>query len=84
MADRRVTGTRKNSDRDITSLCGQWGTTSKADAIREIESSTHHYFVRDALDREADVQVFQKAGVKHLRTDPDSSCANNLDNLPGC
>lgn len=37
MAGRRVTGTGKDRDGDITSLCGGWGSVTKAAAIREIE-----------------------------------------------
>lgn len=84
MADRRVTGTGKDRDGDITSLCGGWGRVTKAAAIREIELRTNSYFVQDRLGRRADVQVVNGATGKYLRTDPNSSCSDNLDNLPDC
>lgn len=88
MTDRRVIASGKDSDGDITKLChaGEiWSPRSKADAIDDIESKRHTYYVKDSLNRRADVHV---AGTtltgKYLRTDPDSSCSNNLDNLPDC
>ena len=48
MADRRVTATGKDRDGDITSVCddGQyWSPRYKADAIQDIESKAHTYFV---------------------------------------
>lgn len=84
MADRRVTKTGKDADGDITSLCGGWGTTAKATAISEIERGTNTYFVQDALARRADVHVVNGATGKYLRTDPNSACSDNLDNLPDC
>ena len=80
----RVTSTGKDRDRDITSLCGAWGRTSKSLAIREIESGTYRYYVQDFLGVVANVEVYRRGYSKHLRTDPDSSCLNNLDNLPDC
>lgn len=85
MADRRVTGTGKDRDGDITSLCGSWGRVTKAAAIREIEPpTTNTYYVQDGYGRRADVQVVNGLTGKYLRTDPNSSCSDNLDNLPDC
>ena len=81
---RRVTRTGKDSDGDITALCGAWGRTSKADAIREIEIRLYAYYVQDGYGRTADVHVVNGPTGKYLRTDPNSSCADNLDNLPNC
>ena len=80
----RVTSTGKDSDGDITALCGAWGRTSKADAIREIESGVHAYYVQDSYSRRADVHVVNGPTGKYLRTDPNSSCSDNLDSLPNC
>ncbi|WCO66557.1 DUF3892 domain-containing protein [Iamia majanohamensis] len=82
--DRRVTKTGKDSEGDITSLCGAWGSTSKATAIREIEASSTAYYVQDIYSRRADVHVVAGATGKYLRTDPNSSCSDNLDSLPAC
>lgn len=84
MADRRVTSTGKDSDGDITSLCGSWGSATKAAAIREIDAGTNTYYVKDGFGRRADVEVVNGTTGKYLRTDPNSSCSDNLDNLPDC
>lgn len=93
MADRRVFRTGKDDDKDIISLCGRWDSANpdqlirvwKADAIRHIEQKTHTYYVRDASGTRADVHVVTApSGKKHLRTDPNSSCTDNLDSLPDC
>lgn len=84
MADRRVTRTGKDSNGNITSLCGNWGSVTTAAAIREIELGIHTYYVQDPYGRRADVHVVNGAYGKYLRTDPNSSCSDNLDNLPDC
>lgn len=84
MADRRVTRTGKDTDGDITSLCGAWGSATKATAISDIESRRHTYFVQDVRSRRADVQVVNGTTGKYLRTDPNSACFDNLDSLPDC
>lgn len=51
MADRRVRQTGKDSEGDITSLCntGQtWSPRNKADAVNDIRSRRHTYFVEEA------------------------------------
>ena len=84
MAERRVTSTGKDHQGDITALCGSWGRTSKRDAIREIENRICTYYVQDRYSRRADVRVVNGPTGKYLRTDPNSSCSDNLDNLPDC
>ena len=85
MAERRVKRTGKASDGDITSLCGDWGSVTKARAILEIETpTTNTYFVQDAYSRRAQVRVVRGATGKYLRTDANSSCSDNLDTLPDC
>lgn len=84
MADRRVTSSGKDNDGDITSLCGAWGSATKATAISDIERSANTYFVQDTLSRRANVLVVNGANGKYLRTDPNSACSDNLDNLPDC
>ena len=81
----RVLRTGKDSDGDITKLCGAWGSTSKALAIKEIEEGKYSYYVQDAQGRTADVHVVNDTTKgKYLRTDPNSACSDNLDNLPDC
>ena len=84
MANRQVTSTGKDLHGDITSLCGWWGRTVKSDAIREIEYGLHTYYVQDVFGRIATVYVVNGPFGKYLRTDPNSSCSDNLDNLPNC
>ena len=81
---RRVTRTGKDQDGDITALCGTWGRVTKQVAIREIENGLCRYFVQDRIGRQANVYVVNGRYGKYLRTDPNSSCSDNLDNLPSC
>ncbi len=83
MADRRVRQTGKDSDGDITSLCNTgeaWSPRSKADAVNDIRSGTHDYFVDEAGFR-TNVNVTVDGD---LRTTADRTSRNNLDNLPDC
>ena len=66
MADRRVTRTGKDRDGDITALCGVWGRTSTADAIREIDYRVHTYYVQDAYSRRANILVVNGPKGKYL------------------
>jgi len=84
MAERRVRRSGKDRDGDIVRLCGDWGSRTKAEAISDIEYRTHRYYVEDYLTRRAEVQVVNGPTGKYLRTDPNSSCSDNLDNLPDC
>lgn len=87
MAERKVTQSRKDSDGDITALCNPgeyWSPRMKNDAISDIESRLHTYYVRQPGTERADIHVVTVAGRKHLRTDPDAALSNNLDNLPDC
>jgi hypothetical protein len=84
MADRRVKRTGKDSDGDITSLCGDWGSAIKARAISDIEGKVYSYYVQDSAYRRADVHVVNGYTGKYLRTDPNAACSDNLDTLPDC
>jgi len=84
MAERRVKRTGKDSEGDITSLCGDWGSASKSSAIADIELGLNHYYVQDSYSRRADVNVVNGATGKYLRTDPNATCSDNLDTLPNC
>lgn len=85
MADRWVKRTGKDHVGDITSLCGDWGKVTKATAISEISSLTgNSYYVQDANGRRANVQVVRGPTGLYLRSDPDSTSSDNLDNLPDC
>ena len=84
MTQRRVLRTGKDSDGDITSLCGAWGSTTKSTAITEIRNRTVTYYVQDSLSRRADVSVVDGATGPYLRTDANTTCVDNLDTLGDC
>jgi hypothetical protein len=81
--DRKVTGSGKNPQGDITGLCGSWGSVSAASAIAHIENGTHRYYV-EVESPAVMVRVVSEGTTKYLRTAADSSGKNNLDNLPDC
>lgn len=86
MADRQVYATGKDKDGDITKLCnsGQWWSPrKKSDAIDDIESGTYRYYVLVGKE-EVDIKVVKGTKGKYLRTDPDKTAKNNLDDLPDC
>ena len=84
MANLRVLRTGKDGYGDITALCGSWGRTSKSLAITEIEQRLHIYFVKDIFGGIANVEVVNGSTGKYLRTERNSNCSDNLDNLPDC
>ena len=87
MAERRVRRTGKDDDGDITALCNAgepWLRRSKAEAINDLESRTHDYYVQESGTQRAYVKVIRGATGKHLRTDADALPENNLDTLPSC
>lgn len=85
MADRQVLRSRKDKDGDITALCGDeyWSPRLKADAITDIDYGFHTYYVGSGTAR-VEVRVVRGANGKYLRTDPDKTSHNNLDDLPNC
>lgn len=84
MVDRRVTQTGKDAVRDITSLCGPWGSVAKDVAMDDIETGRHKYYVHEVEPR-VDVEVKVIGGsMRYLRTAADETSGNNLDNLPDC
>ena len=84
MADRKVTKTGKDTDGDITKLCGSWGSASKATAISDIDHGTNSYYVQQPGCGRSDIHVVNGPTGKYLRSDPDKTSNNNLDNLPDC
>lgn len=87
MADREVTASRKDKDGDILALCNSgsyWSPRMKRDAIDDIESGSHTYYVDVSGTGRVDIHVVNGPNGKYLRTDPDRSSRNNLDDLPDC
>lgn len=86
MADRAVYKTGKNDEGDILSLCQDgeaWSPRYKADAIADIESSAHSYYVPWKSGR-TEIHVAKGQSGKYLRTDRDDTERNNLDDLADC
>ena len=86
MARRRVTRTDKDRGGDITALCNRgrfWSPRQKSGAISDIEDNRHSYYVREN-GRSVDIVVANGQNGKYLRTDPDATTSNNLDDLPDC
>jgi Protein of unknown function (DUF3892) len=87
MADREVTQSRKDDEGDILALCNpgaSWSPRDKDDAIDDIEQGSHTYFVRVSGVGRVDIHVVDGPSGKYLRTDPDRTTHNNLDDLPDC
>ena len=87
MAHRQVFTTKKNDDGDILALCNStetWSPRYKKEAITDIESGKHSYFVVISGIKVNIRVVTDPVKGKYLRTDPDQTNRNNLDMLPDC
>ncbi|MDA3832074.1 MAG: DUF3892 domain-containing protein [Spirochaetales bacterium] len=87
MSERKVTRTRKDKDGDILALCNPgdfWSPRAKADAINDIESGTHSYYVPWSDGTRTPIKVVSVQNGKYLRTDKDSTPRNNLNDLQDC
>lgn len=89
MPIRIVTHSRKNQDGDILALCnpGQdWSPRRKNDAINDIGSRLHDYYVNVQGEGRVRILVVPNptTGRRHLRTHRDGRRRNNLDSLPNC
>ncbi len=74
---RQIKATGKDDDGDITSLKGGFGEVPIRQAIREIEQGDARYVAGDS-----ELHVVNGPTGEYLRTAPDSSSSNNLDDLP--
>ena len=86
MIERQVTATRKDDDGDIIALCNDekwWSPRSKANAIKDIENDDYEYYVKTG-NVKTDIHVVDGPSGKYLRTNPDDTDNNNLDDLPDC
>jgi hypothetical protein len=87
MAQRAVYQTSKDWEGDITKLCNggeYWSPRMKADAIQDIESGIHGYYVPWPDEVRTEIRVVNGPKGKYLRTDKDNTTRNNLDDLPDC
>lgn len=79
--------TKKNNEGDIVALCNNleaWSPVIKEEAIKEIESGLHKYFVNILGKGNVFIKVVMGKSGKFLRTDPDETEINNLDYLADC
>ncbi len=86
MIERKVTKSRKDSNRNITAICNPgewWSPKTSIDAIKEIEEKLYSYHVILSGEK-VDIKVIRGETGKYLRTDPDKTTKNNLDELPDC
>ena len=83
ISDREFAETYRALANSLRPSAAFWGRTDKATVIREIDSNTHFYFVMVAGAGVA-VKVVSGPRGRYLRTDPDKTTRNNLDDLPNC
>lgn len=87
MIVRQVKATRKDPNGNITQLCNEdewWSPESSVEVIRDIETGSYRYYVQVGLATQVNIHVAGTGSNKYLRTDPDSTLINNLDELPDC
>jgi pimeloyl-ACP methyl ester carboxylesterase len=81
--ERLITGVTKNEDDEIIAVCNPgepWSPLSTAEVVRDILSGAHVYFTEvDGI--RANVHVVEG---RYLRSNPDGTTINNLDELPEC
>ena len=85
--DRQVTKSRKDRHGDILVLCNpgaDWSLRLKQDAIRDIETGLHTYFVRWKDGQRTEIRVALGPAGKYLRTSKDGTTRNGLEDLPDC
>ena len=85
MIERRVTNSRKDNGGDIVALCNpgeSWSPRFKVDAMRDIEYLNYKYYVQVGYNKVYIHVVSDPFKGIYLRTDPDSTDSNNLDDLP--
>ena len=86
MADKRVTTNRKDNDGYIIALGNPsetWSPRLKNAAVYDIVTKTHKYYVM--IDgKRIDINVVNGLEGTYIRTDPDRTARNILDELPDC
>ena len=82
--ERKVTNTRKDENGRIIALCNPvewWSPRTLAEVIIDIEESFYTYYVVVGGQRVL-IKVINGSVEKFLRTDPDKTTKNYLDDLP--
>lgn len=84
MIQRQITNTKKDSSGNIVLLCNQsewWSPRLANEILWDIEEAMYLYFV--IVDgQKVEIKVITELTRKYLRTDPDKTTKNNLDDLP--
>jgi hypothetical protein len=84
MIERKVTNTRKGEKGKIIALCNPvewWSPRSAIEVINDIEESYYTYYV--LVDgQKVLIKVMNGSVEKYLRTDPNKTTKNNLEDLP--
>ena len=86
MIERQITNTKKDSSGNIVSFCNPdewWSPKSANEILYDIEEVMYLYFVR-VDGQKVEIKVINDLAKKYLRTDPDKTAKNNLDDLPDC
>ena len=86
MIERKVIKSRKDLNGNITAICNPgewWSPKTSSEAIKEIEEKLYSYYVT-VNNQNVDIKVIYGNSGKYLRTDPDKTTKNNLDDLPDC
>ena len=86
MIERQITRIKKDSSGNIVMLCNPaewWSPRSASEILYDIEEAMYLYFVR-VDGQKVEIKVITELTRKYLRTDPDKTTKNNLEDLPGC
>lgn len=86
MVEREIKKIKKDELGNIFAICNPgewWSPKSIYEAIMEIEESLYGYYVL-VNEQRVDLNVVNDPKGKYLRTDPDKTINNNLDELPAC
>ena len=86
MADRLVTENKKIFNGNVIALVNpneSWSPRFKHDAIRDIESNLHNYFMQ-VNGKHIKIKVMVKNGNKQLVYDKEETLSNNLSGGSNC
>ncbi len=86
MVERKVTSTKKDNSGNILALCNNgewWSPRNTLEIINDLQLRLYDYYV--IVDGKlVYIKVINGSNGKYLRTDPDRTTKNNLDDLPDC
>jgi hypothetical protein len=85
--ERLVTQSRRAVGGKVLALCHpgeSWSPRSVADAIADIRRGDYSYVAVDPAGHRSSISVVRGRHGAYLRTRPDTTAANNLDELPPC